>query len=228
VNSRAPSICRASRALRYLARRLSAERGVTVIEVLVASLTFVVVAGAAMTFMIVSLNRQNEISSRSAAARQAEVGLEQLVRDLRNAMSQNGSGAALSVVAADAAGRSTLSFDIPTPNNSGVAQAVTWNCPDQGSGAQNVGSCTRTVAGATRTLIEGVQSLGLTALDATGALASLPATNPAYIGIALKVQVVSQLDSNRSQLLQGSQTTPGSPSTNPILIQAGVDLRNFA
>ena len=45
-----------------------------------------VVGAAALTFMIVTFEEQNTISSRTVATNQAEQGLEQLVRDLRDAM----------------------------------------------------------------------------------------------------------------------------------------------
>jgi type II secretory pathway pseudopilin PulG len=69
----------------------------TLVELLVGSLVALLVGGAAMAFMIVSINQENGASSRTVAARVAETTLEQLARDLRQAMTQDASGNALHV-----------------------------------------------------------------------------------------------------------------------------------
>ena len=65
-------------------------------------------------------------------------------------------------------------------------------------------------------------------LNSSGTVMSLPATNPVSINMTLVVQVVSQLDSAGSQVLRGSNSGSGVPSTSPITIKAGADLRNFS
>jgi hypothetical protein len=65
-----------------------------------------------------------------------------------------------------------------------------------------------------------VNSITFSPTSSTGGALALPASDPAYIGIAVSVQVTSQLDALRTHATSGV--------TNPILIQTGVDLRNFA
>ena len=54
------------------------------------------------------------------------------------------------------------------------------------------------------------------------AVTTFPAQDPAYIGITLKVQSTSQLDRGQAQALRGT-----TPTTNPVTVQTGVDLRGF-
>ena len=135
--------------------RLRDETGVTLIEMLIAVSLSLVVATAAMAFMIVSIDQQNYSSSRAITAREAEAGLQQLVRDLRQAMPQNSSGSALHVTLSSA---SAVSFNIPTPNNDTTPQLVTWTCPSAPS--TPAGTCTRQVgAGTPKKVITGVESI---------------------------------------------------------------------
>ncbi len=201
-----------------LSASLRSDRGYTLIELLIAmALSLVVIVGP-LYFIVVSIRQQNVSSSRTAAAHRAETGLEQLARDLRQAMSQDASGNALHLTVTQAATTTTVSFDIPTPGNVTTPRAISWTCPSTGASA--VGSCTRTLGSASSTPINGVISLAFSPTSSTGSALSLPATDPAYIGIALSVQATSQLDSTQTH------TTPG--ISNPILVQTGVDLRNFA
>jgi hypothetical protein len=133
-------------------------------------------------------------------------------------MSQDASGNALHVTVTQAATTTTVSFDIPTPGNVTNPQAISWTCPSTGASA--AGSCTRTLGSSSSTPINGVKSIVFSPTSSTGGALSLPATDPAYIGIALSVQVTSQLDAAQTH------ATPG--VSNPILVQTGVDLRNFA
>jgi prepilin-type N-terminal cleavage/methylation domain-containing protein len=194
------------------------ERGFTLIELLGAMALSLVVVVAPLYFIVVSIRQQNVSSSRTAAAHRAETGLEQLARDLRQAMSQDASGNALHVMVTQTTTTATVSFDIPTPGNVTTPQAISWTCPS--TGASTAGSCTRMLGSAPSTPISGVKSIVFSPTSSTGGALSLPATDPAYLGIALSVQVTSQLDAAQTH------TTPG--VSNPILVQTGVDLRNFA
>lgn len=197
---------------RGVRRRLAGEAGFTIIEVLVASALALVVVVGPLTFIVVSTTQQNAASSRTVAARQGEVGLEKLVRDLRSAIKQTAvTGARLSVTASATGSTTTIAFSIPTPNANSTAQSVTWSCT---AGA----TCTRKLgAAAAGTEITGVTSVAL--LDSSGAALTLPATNPTYLGITLNLQATSQL---------GGGTQAARLDTNPIVVQTGVDLRNFA
>ncbi|MEA2159114.1 MAG: hypothetical protein QOD66_1494 [Solirubrobacteraceae bacterium] len=196
----------------------ASERGYTLIELLMAMVLSLVVILGPLYFIIVSIRQQNAASSRTAAAHQAETGLEQLARDLRQAMSQDASGSPLHVTVSQTASTTSIVFDIPTPGNVTTPQAITWTCPSTGAAAP--GRCTRALGSGSRTEIEGVNSITFSPTSSTGGALALPASDPAYIGIAVSVQVTSQLDALRTHATSGV--------TNPILIQTGVDLRNFA
>jgi Tfp pilus assembly protein PilW len=198
---------------------------VTLVELVLAMSLGLVVCTAGLVFLIVTLHQSNAVGSRTVAARNAETALEQLSRDLRQAMTQNASGTSLPVTLSSAATTpptTSLSFSIPTPGADTTPQSVTWSC--QGS-TSSPGSCTRTIGSAKRTLVVGFESMSFT--DALGNALTLPITttptNPLpFLGITMDVQVTSQLDANQYK------TTPTaySGSSKPIVVQTGVDLRN--
>lgn len=211
--------------------------GFTIVELLVAMVTGLIVVGAAMSFIITSLDQQNQASSRAAATTQAEAGLQQLTRDLRNAMYQvagsNASPLGVTVSTSTAAQTTSISFDIPTSTSNSPAAAndssgvaVTWTCPSGAAALTNLGYCTRSVAGGTaRRLINGVQSVTFRPYDSLGAPHTLSTvtdstyTNPASVQITLDVQDVSQLDTTGGTLPNGTH-----PS---IVLQTTADLRNL-
>ncbi len=177
---------------------------------------------AAVTFIISGFHQQNTIVSRTAASRNAEAGLEQLVRDLREALT--------SVTASSTSTTTTLSFYLPTPGNDTSGQAVTWTCIDNNTSTDTVGTCTRALNGLTKTEIIGLQSMTLSPSSSSGTSLSLPlssATNVAYMGLTLQVQVLSQV-STKTLKLSGKNTSDVPSATNPITLQAGADLRNFS
>jgi Tfp pilus assembly protein PilW len=200
--------------------------GFTIVEVLIASVLALVVVVAPLTFLITSLKTQNAISSRAFAARQGQNGLEQLTRDLREAISTDTTGASYSVTVTNPTTSTTaISFEIPGGATGATgaygivpdaSEAVTWTCPS--TGASSAGSCTRTIGSYSRVEITGVNSATFTPTGSTGATMSLPATNPTYINVALSLQVTSQLDHAQTHVAQGVQ--------NPVLVQGGIDLRN--
>jgi Tfp pilus assembly protein PilW len=174
-----------TRALRAATRRLSAERGVTLIELVTAMALAIVVIGAPLTFMIVTLRQHDNVVSRTDAVRQAEVGLNQLTRDLRLAdPTQN--NVVLSWQS-DGSGTATATFSIV---RSGSDVVVTWTCTANGS-------CTRKrgASGAAEVEIEHVVSTTFSPVSAAGATLTSPtssSTPPAYVGIRMSVQPVSQ------------------------------------
>lgn len=175
------------------------------------------VFGAGATFMVVAFHQENIVSSRTTATNQAEQGLEQLVRDLREATT--------SVTISNPSGSTTqIAFNIPTPGTAGASsEAVTWTCATSG-----VGTCVRVLgSGATantKTLIRGVQSMSFTPTYGGTATTPTNATDIASVAMKLTVRVLSYgLTSN------GAVTTasPGTASA-PIVLQATADLRNFS
>jgi prepilin-type N-terminal cleavage/methylation domain-containing protein len=193
------------------------ERGFTLVELLVAMVIALIVGAAGVAFMVVAFHQQNAISSRTTATNQAEQGLEQLVRDLREATT--------GVTISNPTGSTTQAqFNIPTPLSAGTStEQVTWTCATSG-----VGTCTRVLGtgstATTKTEIAGVQSMVFTPTYGGTATTPTNATDIASVAMTLTVRVTTYgLTSN------GTVTTavPGTASS-PIVLQATADLRNFA
>ena len=195
------------------------ESGVSLIELLVTIALALVVIGLPMTFIIVSINQENVGVSRVAATNQAELGLQQLTRDLRNVSPSTTTTLTWSASAA------TVSLTLPYPGSGGAnTESVSWTC---GFSSQGTGTCSRAVtySGSTTTVVEmkNVESIVFSPLDSSGNTLggsgpSYTAANPAYVGITAQVLDVSQLDASRSHAVQGI--------SHPITLQAGVDLLN--
>jgi Tfp pilus assembly protein PilW len=202
-----------------IAARLSDERGVSLIELLVAIPTAIAVVGGAVMFMIVSFHRQNAISSRALASNQAAAGLQQLTQDLRESMT--------SVSVSSGSTTTSISFQIPTPGNATTGQSLTWTCPS--TSATSIGTCTRTLGTATKVEINRVQSMQFTPYDASNppVALSLPVTNSttvSAVAMTLKVRIT-----NYGLTSDGVNVTSAVAGTanSPIVLQATADLRNF-
>ncbi|MCW3065476.1 MAG: hypothetical protein JWN32_2648 [Solirubrobacterales bacterium] len=189
-------------------RRLAAERGVTLIELVTAMALALVVVAAPLTFLIVSLRQHDNIASRTDSVRQAEVGLNQLTRDLRQADPTR------SIVLTWGSGAATAAFSIVKPGTgAGTDQTVTWTC------AAN-GTCTRALAGGPATTqIMHVVSTSFAPKSATGATLTSPTASsnpPVYVGITMSLQPVSQDTISHSARPKGI--------SQPLTINTGVDL----
>ena len=193
-----------------------------------------IVTTAGLAFMITTLHQNNAVNSRAVATRSAEVALEQLSRDLSQAMTTSESSSALTPTVSSSGSTTTFSFSIPTPGSDTTPENVSWSCSGSTSAP---GWCTRTIGSTTHQWIVGYESLAFT--NSAGTALSLPITNPEYLGITMKVQVTSQLDAYQFTSTShtcvndatGAASTGTSPcsytgSSNPIVVQAGVDLRN--
>jgi prepilin-type N-terminal cleavage/methylation domain-containing protein len=196
--------------------RLSSQRGFTLIELVIVMGLGIIVIGVPLLFILLSLSQQNVSSSRSAAATQEQVGLERMDRDIRQAVASPSSTFSWGSTSA------SVQVYVPVAGSGGAStQKVTWSCT---FGA--AGSCSRQVdSGAPVTLMTGVENVTFAPLDGTGSALggsgpSYAATNPAYVGITVKVLDTSQLDHSSSP----SQPVPG--INNWLTLQDGIDLRN--
>jgi prepilin-type N-terminal cleavage/methylation domain-containing protein len=200
--------------LRGVLRRLRREEsGFTLIELLVATVLALVVVGGPMTFIIVSLDQSNAAVSRSSAARQLNVGLDRLTRDLREAqLVTNSAGVNQTpVTISNTAGVATASFNLPTPGSVAAGQTVVWTCTP---GA----NCTRKVgAGSAIPVIRGVTAATFTGNAIDGSAAT---SNPAFVSVVISVQVTSLSDTGQTHTVRGT--------SNPIVVQDGVALRNYS
>lgn len=204
------------------AARLRCERGLTLIELLVAMVLGLVIAGAAMGFLIVTIHQQNVVSSRAVAERQAEVVLQRLTREVRqaqNIVSSSTGGDTTPVNVTYGSGTSSVSFYLPSSGSTAAGTQVTWTCTAGGS-------CTRTTGTTTVTELAGVSSAAFTPIGSGGtALASNAGTGstpsyPVSIQIELQVKDISQLDTSQTHIVTGI--------TNPITVQDGVALRDYS
>jgi Tfp pilus assembly protein PilW len=193
--------------------RLSCERGFTLIEALIAIPCAIVVVGIPLLILISAFGGQNAISSQSVATRQAETGLEQLTRDLRQA-----TGATISSSAGGLSASATLTLPVrtSTPSLTSIpaTQQVRWACT---AGA----TCTRQVgSGSTVELISGVVTACFDTSSTNNCGAGVSASNPAYLYLAIQARVTSQLPNGSGSAVSGL--------TTPITLRDGVDLRNFS
>ena len=186
-------------------------------ELLVAMAMALVVFGTGAAFMVVAFHQENIVSSRTTATNQAEQGLEQLVRDLREATTSV-------TISAPTGSTTQIQFNIPTSGTGGLSsQQLTWTCASSG-----VGTCVRvlgTGSGATsKTLIRGVQSMVFTPTYGGTATTPTNATDMASVAMTLTVRVLNYgLTSN------GTVTTASAgTASSPIVLQATADLRNFS
>jgi prepilin-type N-terminal cleavage/methylation domain-containing protein len=189
------------------------EAGFTLLEMLVATLLALVVAGGPLAFINFSANQQNTAASRSVALRQAEAGLGQLTRDLREAqlISSSAGVNTTPVALTSSAAAATATFYLPTAGSTAAGSQVVWTCTVGGT-------CTRKLgAGATAVEITGVTSVTFTGTSSSG---SATTSNPSYVSINVQVQITSQLDTGRTHVARGVQ--------NSIILQNGVALRNYS
>jgi prepilin-type N-terminal cleavage/methylation domain-containing protein len=203
---------RLHRAVPRRRRRLVDERGYTLVELLVVMSLAGAVIAVPLLFVVLSLKQQNTSSSRAAAVEQESIGLSRLTRDLRQIVPSTTSTFTWGATSASA------SITLPVPGTGGATtEAVLWSCtfPSATSG----GTCTRAINGGTAVQeLSGVVGVAFAPLDASGNALSSAATNPAYVGITMKVLDISQLDTGGTHTVQGI--------THPITLQDGVDLRN--
>ena len=167
---------------------------------------------------------QNKSTSRLVTSTKAEQGLERMLRDLRHAEAATFSSSATTRTAL-----LTLPTRQATASTSLPTSTVTWTCT---IGA----SCTRQVAGGTlESVIRNVAAVTFTPTDATGAADN---TDPVYVGVEIRANVVDQLDSlpndaDGERVLSVGQAKLQNPATgqkqvvDPVTLRDGVSLRNL-
>jgi hypothetical protein len=195
------------------------------------------------------MQQENVVSSRAVAVRNAESALEQLTRDLREAMGSafdingnpvNPQAVTVGTDTSTSPPTTVINMQIPAPGTSAPGQVptqepLTWSC--QGT-ASNPGYCRRTLtppSGGSRQQIEIVGFEGIALKDGKGNALTLPTSNPPYLDITINAQVTSQSDPQQyAATLHSCGQNPSSTScqaanqSNPITVQNGIDLRNFS
>jgi hypothetical protein len=162
-----------------------------------------------LVWLLVSIRQQNAAVSRSWSVTQAEVGLERLTRDLRQAVAGTPSFTWSGSTA-------QVNLTVPKAGTQGATtQAVVWSCT-----FGNSGTCTRTVgSGSAVAEIQNVEGISFAPEDAGGnQLASGSSTQAVFVGITLTVQDTSALDHNQAIAVR--------TGARNIVVTDGVDLRN--
>jgi Tfp pilus assembly protein PilV len=199
----------------------ASEAGLTIIEVVIAASLAVVLLAGAGNFILASLRQANAASSRVVTARGAELFLARLTREVREAqyIQTSSTGADTTPVNVTyGSGSSSVSFYIPNAGSSSAGTQVTWTCTAEAS-------CTRKAGGGTAvTQLTGVKSATFRPLASSGSeLSSGAGANGSYpssILMTLSVKDISQLDREHSHTVEAVK--------NPIVVQDGVDLRNYS
>jgi Tfp pilus assembly protein PilW len=199
-------------------RRLRSEQGLTLVELAVAMWLGLIVLVAGLVFIVATLHQTNAVASRAVATRNAEVAVQQLVRDLRQSMTTAENSSAQPLTISTSGSTTTFSFSVPTPGSDTTPEPVTWSCTGT---TTSPGWCTRTVRAASQTWLVGFESISFTNLS--GAALTPPITTPSYLGMTIDVQVTSQLDANQYKTTPDAKFTGAS---HPIVIGTAVDLRN--
>jgi prepilin-type N-terminal cleavage/methylation domain-containing protein len=187
------------------------ERGFTLVELLVTMVMSLIVIVVPMTWIITSMNQQNQTASRALSASQAEAGLGQLSRDLREVVAPTSGTNTSTLTWGPSSATATLT--LPAGSQGASTETVTWSCT-----FGSAGSCTRQVAGTptvTATPIRNVNSLSFAPVSASGSVLTSPASNPAYVGVTLSVQ--------DTKINSQSTAVNGAPA---IILTDGADLRD--
>jgi type II secretory pathway pseudopilin PulG len=204
----------------------SGEAGFTLVELLVVVGVAVFLIAGIGDLVLVSVRQADTASSRTVAARQAEVFLARLTREVRQAQYiQNSSTGAnetpVNVTYSGSSGSmsSSVSFSLPKAGSTGKGTQVTWSCTANAS-------CTRQEAGgATVTELTGVGSAtfkpyGSSGVELASGAGAASSSYPSSVLINLSVKQISQQDSG--------QTHTVATAASPIVVQDGVALRNYS
>jgi prepilin-type N-terminal cleavage/methylation domain-containing protein len=145
------------------------EAGFTLVELLVAMGLLVVVMLAAMAVLDGSGQTATRDGQRAHAIREAQVGIDQMVRELRHTRVVHAHGAQV--------------LDV-TVVRRGVEQRVVFDCSIAHPDRPGTRRCTRTGGGSSRLLVDGVRDLG----GDSSAFAYTPSSGPVrHVRIRLAV-----------------------------------------
>jgi Tfp pilus assembly protein PilW len=143
--------------------RPSETAGFTLIELLISMVMTLVVFGAISTLMIEGFQDQTSVENRAAQMQQAQLAIQVLVRNLREATSVS------------LPNSYTITYSDPVTTG---FQSATFAC------SSTTDACTNTTGGVTKTVVTDVVN--------TNVFTATPTTSPTYIGITLSVSAQGQ------------------------------------
>jgi prepilin-type N-terminal cleavage/methylation domain-containing protein len=188
-----------NRVVRRVSRNLRDERGFTIIELLVASLILVLVLMGTMQVLDTSTRMAHQDTDRGHAIREAQVGLDRLVREARHAR------------AVVSTATQVLELDV---RRNGVDRRVRFDCSVAEPSRPGFRRCVRTVvtgpgAGASEPLVTAIGPVG----GSSTVFTYTPASGTArYVSVQFSVAV----DGGR---VAGGHDTP-------LVLSDGTSLRN--
>jgi type II secretory pathway pseudopilin PulG len=210
------------------------------IELLVTMTISIVILIAAVLFFEVVFNQQNQINSRLFATEQAEQGLQQMTRDLRDAVpvSALSSGISTTPVSVSTSGSTvTMTMYEPGATSQAAVSEVQWTCTSAGatgaSGGGTIvtspGTCARVVTPCSTTTCSGTGAAATTnTIYGVDTMSATPATasNPAYVAIALTVYDTAVYQDPGTEA-RSKQAIAAGATAQTIPLNTGVALRNF-
>jgi Tfp pilus assembly protein PilW len=170
LRSQAPrNIADARRKRRTLSPRLAARHanaaGFTLIELLVGMMLSIVVFTGVAEVLLSGVHDESTIANRASQLQQAELAVQRLVRNLREATSVTLTSS------------SALTYAMPVATGS---ESVTFSCSSVNE------TCTQTIGAVHTTEVTGVAN--------TNIFTGTPSTGPTYIGITLSVAAKGEVD----------------------------------
>jgi type II secretory pathway pseudopilin PulG len=132
-------------------------------ELLIAMMLTLVVFGAVSTLMIEGFRDQSAVENRAAQLQQAQLAIQGLVRNLREATSVS------------VPNSYTITYSLPVATG---FQSNTFAC------SSSTDTCINTVGGVARTVVADVVN--------TNIFTASPATSPTYIGVTVSLSAVGQ------------------------------------
>ena len=147
------------------------ERGFTLVELLVAMTVLVILMLATFKVLDDSSAMATRDNERASAIREAQVGLDTMIRELRHARLVNSAGPQV--------------LDV-TVTRRGVDRQVVFNCSVAVPGATGLRRCTRTSGGVTTVLVDRIRAIGAD----SSAFSYTPTSGPArHVRVRLGVAV---------------------------------------
>lgn len=143
--------------------RASDTAGFTLIELLMSMVMTLVVFGAISTLMIEGFQDQTSVENRAAQLSQAQLAIQLLVRNLREATSVS------------VPNSYTITYSDPVSTG---FQSATFAC------SSTTDACTNTTGGVAKTVVTNVVN--------TNVFTATPTTSPTYIGVTLSLSAQGQ------------------------------------
>jgi type II secretory pathway pseudopilin PulG len=182
--------------LRQYRRRLESERGLTMVELLVAMMMMVLITGATVSLFVSTIKDQSKVTKRADQVGDARLALQKMIVEIRQGEA---------VTTATAAKMVITTYVHATTSCTGAASAtapaikcaVTYEAAKEGT--KSTYELKRTVAGGTAAKV-------ITGMSSSSIFEYTPTTTPTYVSAKI--------------------TLPSSTGNSPTTLESGAALRN--